>query len=223
MPGDPDRLGGYWPAGRLSVSRRGVVYDAYDDEGRRFAVRVPRGALPRIRPVAHPCLAEVVEVRPDAAPPYLVTAFADGPDLRRAVECHGPYAGGELVTLAAAVASALAALHASEVAHQDLRPEKVLLCGDGPKVVGVGGPGAVGGTRTYMAPEVFTGEPAGPEGDVFAWGGLVLYAATGCDPFSGGSLGEVMHRLLSADPDLTVLPPSLRPLVARALAKDTAD
>ncbi|MEU4579525.1 protein kinase [Nonomuraea sp. NPDC023979] len=222
MPGDPDRLGGYWPAGRLSASRRGVVYDAYDDEGRRFAVLVPRGALPPIRPVAHPCLAEVVEVRPDAAPAYLVTAFADGPSLREAVERHGPYSGGELVTLASAVAAALAALHEAGVAHQDLRPEKVLLSADGPKVVGIGGPGAVAGTRTYMAPEVFTGEPAGPAGDVFAWGALVLYAATGRDPFSGASLGEVMHRLLSADPDLTVLPGTLRPLVGRALAKDPA-
>ncbi|MGW0478903.1 protein kinase domain-containing protein [Nonomuraea sp. NPDC003214] len=222
MPGDPDRLGGYWPAGRLSASRRGVVYDAYDDEGRRFAVLVPRGALPPIRPVAHPCLAEVVEVRPDAAPAYLVTAFADGPSLREAVERHGPYSGDELLTLASAVAAALAALHETGVAHQDLRPEKVLLSADGPKVVGIGGPGAVAGTRTYMAPEVFTGEPAGPQGDVFAWGALVLYAATGRDPFSGASLGEVMHRLLSADPDLTVLPGTLRPLVGRALAKDPA-
>ena len=136
---------------------------------------------------------------------------------------HGPYRGDELVTLAVNVASALHALHADRLTHHDLRPDKVLLTRCGPKVIGVGGPGAVGGTRTYLAPEVFTGQPAGAAADVFAWGGLVLYAATGEDPFHGESLGEVMHRLLTVDPDVSMLPEALRDLVARALAKNPSE
>lgn len=220
MPGDPEELGGYWLAGRLGTGSRGIVYDSYDDQGRRFAVRVPCRDLAPIRRVAHRHLAEVVEVRLDGRVPYVVSEFADGPGLRQAVARHGPYRGEELVTLAANVASALHALHAAGLTHHDLRPDKVLLTGGGPKVIGVGGPGAVGCTRTYLAPEVFTGQPAGAASDVFAWGGLVLYAATGEDPFRGESLGEVMHRLLTVDPDVSMLPDALRDLVARALAKD---
>lgn len=48
----------------------------------------------------------------------------------------------------------------------------------------------------------------------------MLYAATGADPFEAENLGAVMHRVLSASPDLAVLPESLRPLVAAALLKD---
>lgn len=224
VPGDPERLGGYWLAGRLGAGRHGVVYDAYDDEGRRFAVRVPRGPLPRVRPVTHPHLASVLEVRSGGTPAYVVSEFASGPSLREAISLHGPYAGEELVALATAVASALACLHAAGLAHGDLRPGKVLLTGDGPKVICPGVPGSIGGTRTYLAPEVVTGQPGGAAGgaagDVFAWGALVLFAATGDDPFRGGSMGEVMHRLLSCDPDLTALPPRLRGRVARALSKD---
>ncbi|WP_436761976.1 nSTAND1 domain-containing NTPase [Streptosporangium sp. V21-05] len=73
---------------------------------------------------------------------------------------------------------------------------------------------------SYTAPEVFTGGAAGPAADVFAWGGIVLYAATREDPFAAGSLGAVMHRILSLDPDLGSLPPLLRSSAAAALAKD---
>ncbi|MFG1945170.1 serine/threonine-protein kinase [Nonomuraea sp. NPDC048826] len=222
MPGDPERLGGYWLAGRLGAGRHGVVYDAYDDAGRRFAVRVPRGPLPRVRPLTHPHLAGVLEVRPGGPAPHVVSEFACGTSLREALSLRGPYAGEELIALATAVASALACLHRAGLTHGDLRPGKVLLTGEGPKVICPGVPGALGCARTYLAPEAVTGQRPGAAGDVFAWGGLVLFAATGEDPFRGGSLGEVMHRVLSCDPDVSVLPPPLRDLVARALSKDPA-
>ncbi|MEV1178894.1 serine/threonine protein kinase, partial [Nonomuraea sp. NPDC049784] len=97
MPGDPERLGGFWLAARLGAGGRGVVYDAYDDEGRRFAVTVPRGEVGRrFERVTCPHLAEVVAVGADEGVPYVVSEYVDGPDLRRAVELHGPYEGDEL-------------------------------------------------------------------------------------------------------------------------------
>jgi hypothetical protein len=229
VPGDPRSLGGYWLAGRLGAGGRGVVYDAYDDEGRRFAVKVPRGevtqqltdAVWRVQP-GH--LARVVDVGVDGAVPYIVSEFVDGPDLRRAVRRHGPYDGDELCALAAATATALRTLHGVGIAHRDLRPESVLLSAGGPTLIelGVSAPGSVG-ARTYMAPEVFTGERPGPAADVFAWGAVLLFAATGRDPFQGGSLGEIMHRLLAVDPDLDALPDRLRDPVGRALAKSPQD
>lgn len=229
MPGDPRSLGGYWLAGRLGAGGRGIVYDAYDDEGRRFAVKVPRGevtqqltdAVLRVRP-CH--LARVVDVGVDGTVPYIVSEFVEGPDLRRAVARHGPYGGAELRVLAVAVATALRTLHAIGVAHRDLRPESVLLSPGGPTLIdlGVGGTGTVG-TPTYLAPEAITGERPGPAADVFAWGGVLLFAATGRDPFHGKSLGGVMHRLLAVDPDLDALPDGLRELVGRALDKRPAD
>ncbi|MET7333715.1 serine/threonine-protein kinase [Nonomuraea sp. NPDC005650] len=222
MPGDPERLGGFWPAARLGAGGRGVVYDAYDDEGRRFAVTVPRGEVGRrFERVTCPHLAEVVAVGDDEGVPYVVSEYVDGPDLRRAVELHGPYTGDELVALAGALATALSALHEAGLTHRGLNPESVLLAADGPKVIELGLP--AGGTYTYTAPEALTGRDSGAAADVFAWGAVVLFAATGDDPFSGQSLGGVMHRLLTVDPDLGALPEPLRELVGRALAKDPAD
>ncbi|MGN9838904.1 protein kinase domain-containing protein [Nonomuraea sp. H19] len=226
VPGDPERLGGYWLAARLGAGGRGVVYDAYDDEGRRYAVTVPRGEVGRrFERVTCRHLAEVVAVGIDGRVPYVVSEYVDGPDLRRAVALHGPYAGEELIALAGALAAALRALHAAGLTHRGLNPESVLLAAGGPKVIELGLPaaGSVDGTYTYLAPEVLTGREAGAAADVFAWGAVVVFAATGRDPFRGDSPGGVMHRLLAVDPDLSDLPDSLRGLVGRALAKDPAD
>ncbi|MEU4512039.1 protein kinase [Nonomuraea wenchangensis] len=226
VPGDPERLGGFWLAGRLGAGGRGVVYDAYDDDGRRHVVTVPRGEAPgrRYERVSCPRLAEVVAVGVDGRVPYVVAEYVDGPDLRRAVELHGPYAGEELLALADALGEALEALHTAGLTHRGLNPESVLLAADGPKVIELGLPaaGTVDGTFTYLAPETLTCGEAGAAADVFAWGAVVLFAATGHDPFAGGSLGGVMHRLLAVDPDLSVLPDGLRELVGDALAKDPA-
>ncbi|GAA2214547.1 hypothetical protein GCM10009850_100120 [Nonomuraea monospora] len=225
MPGDPERLGGCWLAARLGAGGRGVVYDAYDDEGRRFAVTVPRGEVGhRYERVTCRHLAEVVSVGSDGGVPYVVSEFVDGPDLRQAVALHGPYTGDELVALAGALAEVLRALHEAGLTHRGLNPESVLLADDGPKVIELGLPvsGPVG-AYTYQAPEVLTGQAAESAADVFAWGAVVLFAATGHDPFCGESLGGIMHRLLTVDPDLSCLPDSLCDLVGRALAKDPAD
>lgn len=230
LPGDPERLGDYWLASRLATGGQAIVYEAYDERGRRYAIKTfRRGAPERLaetREVTSHRTARVVEARPDATPPRLVSEFVAGPDLRQAVERQGPYRGDRLARLAAALATALLALHQAGVVHRDLKPENVLLGPTGPQVIdfGVAGPGRgfVAGVPAYLAPETFTGAPADPAGDVFAWGAVILFAATGTDPFLAESLGGVLHRLLTLDPDLGALPEPLRGLVARALAKDPA-
>ncbi|MEV4800945.1 protein kinase [Nonomuraea sp. NPDC049421] len=227
VPGDPERLGGYWLAARLGAGGRGVVYDAYDDEGRRYAVTVPLGEVgQRYEQVTCRHLARVVAVGADAGVPYVVSEYVGGPDLRQAVGLHGgPYSGDELVALAAALATALRSLHAAGLTHSGLNPECVLLADDGPRVIELGLAGArtADGACPYQAPEVLTGQEAGAAADVFAWGAVVLFAATGDDPFGGDSPGAVMHRLLTVDPDLSCLPEPLAGLVERALAKSPAD
>ncbi|GAA4190990.1 hypothetical protein GCM10022252_30140 [Streptosporangium oxazolinicum] len=233
--GDPWRLGGYRLAGRLGAGALGVVYEGYDPAGRRVAVRVLHGPSGReasaeaaaARRVTAPCTANVLDADLDGPRPYIVSEYVEGPSLRRAGRIFG---GDDLHGLATAVATALTALHEAGVVHRGLTPGDVILGGNGPRVTGFGtNPGrgtslTATGLRTrvpsYTAPEVFTGGAAGPAVDVFAWGGIVLYAATGEDPFAAGSLGGVMHRILARDPDLDPLPPLLRPLASAALAKD---
>ncbi|MEU8364251.1 serine/threonine-protein kinase [Nonomuraea sp. NPDC048882] len=244
IAGDPQHIGEYWLAGRLGAGGQGVVYDAYDGEGRRVALKVlhatgdqagrdrfAKEAAAAGR-VASFCTARVLDSDLSGSRPYIVSEYVPGPSLRQAITQGRRFTGDDLHRLATAVATALTAVHDAGVIHRDLKPDNVLLGPDGPRVIDFGiartadmsltRTGEVAGTPTYMAPEVFMGQRAGAPADVFAWGAIMVFAATGADPFRADNLGGVMHQVLSAQPDLGGLPPRLATLVAAAMDKDPA-
>ncbi|GAA3311328.1 protein kinase [Nonomuraea dietziae] len=73
-----------------------------------------------------------------------------------------------------------------------------------------------------MAPEQVAGAEVGPAADVFAWAGVMVFAATGTPPFGRGSLPEVIRRVQYGEPLLDQVPDALRPIVAGCLDKDPA-
>ncbi|WP_045748542.1 serine/threonine protein kinase, partial [Actinoplanes rectilineatus] len=119
--------------------------------------------------------------------------------------------------------------------HRDLKPGNVLMARGGIKVIDFGIARAfeatsqhtrtdqMVGTVSYMAPERFDpvgGRPVTAAADIFAWGAVVAYAATGRTPFAADSTAATAVRILTQSPDLTGLPASLRQPVERALAKE---
>jgi len=248
---DPRQLGEYELISKLGEGGMGTVYLAQDRRGRRVAVKVIRRELSsnpefrsrfrrevlRARDVPPFCTAEVLHADPDHETPFLVVEYVDGPSLADVVRGRGPLGNGELHSVAVGVATALAAIHGAGVVHRDLKPANVLFGLGTPKVIDFGiaktfeatsehtVAGKLLGTVAYMAPERFDADTArcvGPPADVFAWGVLVTYAATGHTPFSGDSPLATVGCIVTQPPDLTGLTGPLRDLVARALDKNPA-
>jgi serine/threonine protein kinase len=109
----------------------------------------------------------------------------------------------------------------------------VLLLGtDGPRVINFGiacdtesaltVTSGIIGTPAYMAPEQYEGRSVGPPADVFAWGAVVTYAATGRPPFGADTLPAIMNRVLRGEPGLGDLAEPRRSIVTACPAKDPA-
>ncbi|MFI2710712.1 serine/threonine-protein kinase [Micromonospora sp. NPDC018662] len=251
-PGDPVRLGGYELLGRLGEGGMGSVFLARSPQGRRVAVKVVRAELShhdefrgrfrsevnRARQVPPFCTAEVLDADPDHEPPYLVVEYVDGPSLVQVIREKGPMTAAGVHGIAVGVATALTAIHGAGVIHRDLKPANVLVAPGGIKVIDFGIARAFDatsqhtrtnqmvGTVAYMAPERFetaSGHRTGPAADIFAWGAVVAFAATGRTPFEGESATATAMRIMTQPPDLTGLEGPLRDLVSRALEKDPTD
>ncbi|MFI6578224.1 serine/threonine protein kinase [Nocardiopsis sp. NPDC050513] len=194
---------------------------------RRFTAEVEQA-----RRVSGFCIAAILDADPGAAEPWIATEFIDGPTLHDAVADAGPRTGVELHRLAVSTATALAAVHAAGVVHRDLKPENIMLAPDGPRVIDFGIAKAVEstsvtasgviGTIGYMAPEQLEGARLTSAVDIFAWGSVMVYAATGHEAFPGPTQASRIARILSAEPELGALTGVLRDIVRSCLDKDPA-
>jgi hypothetical protein len=244
---DPRLLGEYRLQGRLGEGGMGRVYFGLSPAGRAVAIKVVqpkladdteflrrfRQEVASARAVSGIYTAPVVATGLNDDPPWLATAYVPGPSLAQVVHERGALPESALRPLLAGLVEALQAIHGCGVVHRDLKPANVLLAADGPRVIDFGISrgvesstttitGAVFGTPGYMSPEQAEGRPADQASDVFALGCVIVYAATGTPPFGEGTAASVLYRVVHAEPRLDGLPPWLRGLVARCLAKDPA-
>jgi Protein kinase domain len=245
---DPVTLGPYRLLGRLGGGGMGQVFLGQSPGGRLVAVKVIRpefAADPEFRvrfarevanarQVSGMFTALLVDADTEGPVPWLATAYIPGPSLSDAVRQSGPLPLASVMPLASGLAEALAAVHGAGVVHRDLKPSNVLLASDGPRVIDFGishaaeastltQSGAVIGSPGYMSPEQAQGRPVGPESDVFSLGAVLAFAVTGAGPFGSGSVASLVYRVVCEPPDLDRVPPELRPLIERCLAKEPGD
>ena len=149
----------------------------------------------------------------------------------------------QVIRLYADLAAAAHHAHSKAVIHRDLKPSNVFLHCEGdrvvPKLVDFGiakledsalakrltATGSVLGTPQFMAPEQFR-DPSGvtAQADVFALGVMMYEAATGRLPFSGQSVTEVMHQVLTREPPrpstlVSRVPRDLEAVILNSLTK----
>ncbi|MGW1870370.1 serine/threonine-protein kinase [Streptomyces mauvecolor] len=243
--GDPANIGPYTLRARLGRGGMGTVYLARSRSGRTVAVKTVRPELTgdsgfrerfrreveAARSISGFYTASVVDADLEAAVPWVATVYVEAPDLATLIAEEGPLPESAVRDLGAGLAEALAAIHRTGLVHRDLKPGNILVTRDGPRIIDFGiaralndGPalttlGAAIGTPGFMSPEQAQGLALTPASDVFSLGAVLCHAATGHGPFGTGTAHALLYRVVHDRPDLTGLPPALRPALQRCLAK----
>ncbi|HST83264.1 MAG TPA: protein kinase [Kineosporiaceae bacterium] len=243
---DPGHVGRYELISRLGSDGMGRVYLARNSSGALFALNVIHQFLSddpafqqrfqreitAARQVTGSHTAAFADADPDMRPPWVAVEYVDGPTLNELIGDSGPLNLASAITLAAGIAQALISIHDAGLVHRDLKPSKVRMVEDGPRLIHFGiaqatGAGVLTTVRSaadsagYMPPEQAKGDQFSPAGDVFALGAVLCFAATGRRPFGNGSIASVTHRVAYGDPDLSGISDNgLRELIADCLRKD---
>ena len=210
-------------------------YGEDDDYVERFR-REARAAAQ----LSHPGIVTVIDRGEQEGRQFIVFEFVDGETLKDVVEREGPLPVRRALELGLQIGRALSFAHEQGLIHRDIKPQNVLLNGDGrAKVtdfgiarsldaVGHTETGTVLGTSHYIAPEQARGERVDAQTDVYSFGVVLFELLAGEVPYDGDNfltvamrhVNEPVPSLLERRPDC---PLRLATLVERCLAKSPAD
>jgi eukaryotic-like serine/threonine-protein kinase len=229
-PQRPDSLGriGHYEA--LQILGRGgfgIVFRAFDEMLQRVvALKVMAPQLATTSParkrflrearssaqVRHENVVQVYEVAEQPLP-YLAMEFIRGETLQQKLDRVGPLDVPEVLRIGRQIAEGLAAAHAMDLIHRDIKPGNVLLEGGQQKVkitdfglartsddASISQSGIIAGTPIYMAPEQAQGQPLDQRADLFSLGSVLYQMVTGRPPFRANTAVAVLNRVAEDKP-----------------------
>jgi len=219
----------------------GEIYYAQSDAGKEVALKLIRRNLDiELRGIRqclnlkHPNLLSLYDIRQDdQGDTWVVMEYVAGECLEDAIIAHPQgMTTRQVLAWFHGIAAGVAYLHDRGVVHRDLKPANIFSDEGVVKVGDYGlskfiscsrrsGQTESVGTVHYMAPEVANGR-YGKEIDIYALGVMLYEMLAGRVPFEGESVGEVLMKHLTAEPDVSMLPQPYRSVAARALEKDPA-
>jgi hypothetical protein len=240
-PGGSRPLEGYTIKRGIGRGGFGEVYYAVSDAGKEVALKLIRRNLDvELRGIKqclnlkHPNLLAVHDIRQDERGDHWVIMEHVAGDCLDDVLSAQPdgLPVDEALRWFHGIAAGVAYLHDHGIVHRDLKPGNIFSDEGRVEIGDYGlskfiscsrrsGQTESVGTVHYMAPEIANGR-YGKEIDIYALGVIFHEMLTGRVPFEGESVGEVLMKHLTAEPDLSMLAEPYRGGVARALEKDPA-
>lgn len=254
------RLGHYQIISLIGEGGMGEVYLAQDEKlGRRVALKLlpadfttDADRLRRFEQEAHaasalnhPGIITIHDIGQSNGQHFIATEYVDGETLRAHL------AGkrlklAEILDITTQVASALAAAHAADIIHRDIKPDNIMVRPDGyVKVLDFGlaklmrrqatdpeattkfrtNTGVVMGTAAYMSPEQARGLPVDARTDIFSLGSVLYEMTSGRAPFTGPTASDTIVNLLEREPPplteyMPDAPAELQRIIRKALRKD---
>ena len=239
----------------VGIGGMAVVYKAYDQQEDRYvAVKVLRDDVAvdaesrrqfrneyqAVGKLSHPNIRAVYDVVASGDTEYIVMEYVDGVNLKQYLKKKGALPWQEVLDLSTQVARALSHAHSRGIIHMDIKPQNIMLPGDGTvKITDFGiaqiDEGPEGdpsdealGSIHYISPEQARGETVDARSDIYSLGVVMYEMLTGRLPFDGETAEQVVVQHYSVipeapssfDPDI---PADLEGVTLRAMEPDPDD
>ena len=160
--------------------------------------------------------------------------FVKGRTLEQLLQQEHVFDLPETLRVASDLCHAIAAVHDAGLLHRDVKAHNVMMDSDGRVVLMDFGTGRelddrapdLAGTPLYLAPEVFRGQPATVQSDIYSLGVLLYHLLTGSYPVQAATVDELRRaHEAGTRPDPRRLPGSMRfaQIVTRALEPSPAN
>ena len=227
-PGSLGRLSHYEVLEVLGRGAFGTVLKAFDDKLQRVvAIKVMTPELAATSParkrflrearasaaIRHEYVVSVYAVE-ETPIPYLVMEYVPGQTLQQRLDERGPLEVPEVLRLGTQIAEALAAAHAKDLIHRDIKPGNILLetgIHERVKITDFGlaraaddasmtQSGMIAGTPMYMAPEQALGHKLDQRADLFSFGSVLYQMVSGRPPFRAPTTLAVLKRVTEETP-----------------------
>ena len=239
----------------LGAGGMGVVYRAFDTKvGEEIALKLLHPEIARdgrtverfrneiklARKVTHKNVCRTHELHEEGTTLFITMEYVPGHDLKSLIKGSGALPIGQAISVAKQVCEGLAQAHDLGVIHRDLKPQNIMVDGEGNAKImdfgiarslrapGLTNEGTLVGTPDYMSPEQVEGREADQRSDIYAVGVILFEMATGRMPFSGDSPLSVAYKhkneLPAAPRSLNEkVPEPFNKLILRCLEKDRGD
>ena len=249
------RIGKYLLKKKLGAGASGSVYLALDEfSGREVALKfyeigksedVSNFARSQFLTEAalagrlwHPHIALIMDACSDDTMNYIVTEFVSGGSLSQFTGPRGLLPVSEVVEIGFKCSGALDYAFRNNVIHRDIKPANILRAADTQIKISDFGVAFIrnavhtqildAGSPYYASPEQASGAELSHQSDMFSLGVVLYEMLAGRRPFTGETNGQVLHKLVTADPEpldkaRPDLPSALGEIVMRALQKNPDD
>ena len=259
VAGDPDNILTYYHLGRCigKGNFSEVVMGVHRETGERVAVKVVDtlkteqfskksksvtlnidSEMEVLRALHHPNIIKFYAMYRAATVVHLVIEYMDGGDLLNRILEKGCYNETDGRVVFFQICAGLAYMHSRDICHRDLKPDNVLLTGDGTAKISDFGLARHAsqsennfrtycGTPHYFAPEMFKLQKQEVDGygqavDVWSLGVILYIIVSGKPPFDDENLGEqVVNGIFEFDgPEFEFVSESAKDLISRLMTVD---
>lgn len=189
----------------------------------RFVERFRREARLAAR-LRHPRIVSVHEVGTMDGFHYFSMDYIEGATLRAVVQRRRVLPAEDAISIVVEICRAVAHAHGKGIIHRDMKPENVMIDGEGDVFVmdfglaraiqepGLTVTGTIMGSPVYMSPEQLAAESLDERTDIYSIGLILYYCLTGEDLFEAESMTGVVARHFTTRVDEVVRQHSMLPL-----------